>query len=677
MSNLSERCMRILNLLLQENGYTSLQKLADKTGVSRRSIYYDICSLNEWLDLHYLQDLEVVRGKGILIPGEDKEKILAALEEKEQGDYYVFLPSERVDVIICYLIHSRQPVYIEQLTELLQVSRNTIFGDIKVAVQKLREYELDLEYRPRTGYEVTGDPVRARALFFLYYSSLRPLIDSGALQLENQEEIQEYYERLEKIRESLHVDYVEGVLSALAALLPLMHHPKGESSLSFPGLRREEICASQEYRLAGEYFPELAEDEVIYLTLHLLGSRLTITTEEIFEEKSDKSVFGITKALVTEFEKIACVTFEDRETLERALFIHIKASLYRYQYGIQIGNPMSDDVVREYPNLFEITKNVSKYLEQMIGLPIPDSEVAYLALHFGAFLKTSSSGGRRLRILIVCVNGVSTGNMLRREVAKLLPEADIIGVVPAINAVHVQDTCDLVISTVRVQSIIPVIVVNPILTDDDRSYILHHRLIASSHNRQILESLFSVMKKYTDESRYKELRQDLLNCLSGAGHTAADLPLFGEKPGLAQILRPSLITFCETTPAWIDAVYLAGGPLVDSGCISGKYLDTIVSQTTYYGAYMFITNEIMLAHAKPENGANYLGLSLGIFRNPIPFTGGRKARLIFVLAAEDNERHFRILNQLLTIAQSETLLSGIIDAPDAVAVIDLLRGIEE
>ncbi len=89
MSNLSERCMRILNLLLQENGYTSLQKLADKTGVSRRSIYYDICSLNEWLDLHYLQDLEVVRGKGILIPGEDKKKILAALEEKEQGDFYV------------------------------------------------------------------------------------------------------------------------------------------------------------------------------------------------------------------------------------------------------------------------------------------------------------------------------------------------------------------------------------------------------------------------------------------------------------------------------------------------------------------------------------------------------------------------------------------------------------
>ena len=691
MSSLSDRCTRILEILLQEGQYTSLKKLADRTGVSRRSIYYDLCSINEWLDLHFFRELEAVRGKGLLIPAEDREGIRAAMEEKDAESDYVFLPSERVDVIICYIIQSRKPVYIEQLTEILQVSRNTVFGDIKVAVQKLRECELDLQYENRRGYRVTGDPIRIRALFFMYYSTLRPLIDSGALCLEAQDEIREYYARLEKIRDALHVDYVEGVLSGIAALLPIMHRGKSPSypvsdpagrqmegdqtRLHFPGLRREEICTSQEFRLVQEYFPELPEDEKIYLTLHLLGSRLTITTDEIFEEKSDKSVFGITKALVTEFEKIACVTFEDREALERALFIHIKASLYRYRYGIQIGNPLSEDIVREYPNLFEITKTVSHYLEQMIGLPIPDSEVAYLALHFGASLKTASSQERRLRILIVCVNGVSTGNMLRREIAKLLPEADIVGVVPAISAVNVQNTCDLVISTIRVQSIVPVIVVNPILTDDDRSYILHHKLIANSQHGQILESLYDVMKKYTESSRYAEMRQDLLRCLSGAGQTAADLPLFGEKPGIAQLLYADKISFCEEEIPWIDAVYQAGAPLTETGSVTGAYLDAIVNQTTYYGSYMFITNEIMLAHAKPENGVNRLDLSLGIFRTPVPFPGGRQARLIFVLAAEDNEKHFRILNELLEIARDEQILETITRAPDTEAVMEILRSL--
>ncbi len=85
---------------------------------------------------------------------------------------------------------------------------------------------------------------------------------------------------------------------------------------------------------------------------------------------------------MTEFEKIACVCFNNRDELERALFIHIRSSLYRFRYGIQLGNPMHEDIVREYGNLFDITKSVAQYLERMIGLPITDSEAAYLTLHF-------------------------------------------------------------------------------------------------------------------------------------------------------------------------------------------------------------------------------------------------------------------------------------------------------
>ena len=64
----------------------------------------------------------------------------------------------------------------------------------------------------------------------------------------------------------------------------------------------------------------------------------------------------------------------------------------------------------------------------MIGLPIPDSEVAYLSLHFGAYLKVSKCQGNKLRILIVCVNGTSTGNMIKREVVKLISDVEIVGI---------------------------------------------------------------------------------------------------------------------------------------------------------------------------------------------------------------------------------------------------------
>lgn len=132
------------------------------------------------------------------------------------------------------------------------------------------------------------------------------------------------------------------------------------------------------------------------MSLHLLGSRLSVSTDKIFEDKSDQSIYGIVKTLVSEFEKIACVYFSERDELERALFIHIRSSLYRFKYGIQLGNPMREDIVREYPNLFNITKSVTKYLEHMLGLPVTDSEIAYLTLHFGAFLKIAEKKIRNL-----------------------------------------------------------------------------------------------------------------------------------------------------------------------------------------------------------------------------------------------------------------------------------------
>lgn len=65
MSNLNQRCEKILSILMHESGYVSLKRLSEKTGVSKRSIYYDICKINEWLEEHEIRELEPERGKGI------------------------------------------------------------------------------------------------------------------------------------------------------------------------------------------------------------------------------------------------------------------------------------------------------------------------------------------------------------------------------------------------------------------------------------------------------------------------------------------------------------------------------------------------------------------------------------------------------------------------------------
>lgn len=670
LCNLSERCRKIIKMLLYRRDFVSLQEIAQETGVSRRSIYYDVCSINEWLEEHEVQELEIIRGKGLFIPEDIKNVIADLLEEKQSDDYYVFLPSERVKIMICYVIHSNTPVYIEQLTEACQVSRNTVFGDLRVVVKQLHEYDLELKYESKQGYRIVGDAIRVRALFFLYFNTLEPLFDSGILTFLNREEIQGYLDKLYDLKEELAIDYVEGSLLALAALLPIMHNH--QDKLYFPGLKYEEISESKEYRLVLKYFPELEEHEKIYLCLHLLGSRISIATDEIFETRENQSVYGITKALVTEFEKTACVQFDNREELERALFVHINTSMYRYQYGIQIGNPLSDDIVREYPNLFEITKIISRYLEQMIGIPIPDSEVAYLALHFGAHLKISKQQGEKLRILIICVNGVSTGNMIKREVKKLLPEAEIVGVAAAVDVFNVQDICDLVISTVRIKSVLPLIVVRPILTDEDRRNILSHEIVRSTQKNKIAERIFDAVKKYVGRENHAALRADIVQCLQEKA-VRADMPVLFSDSGILEYLMEQKIVLSDGGMLWQDSVRLAGQCLVQSRSIEPGYLETIIAQTMYYGTYMFLTDDVMLAHAKPEDGVHRVDVSMAVFKNPVSFGKGKAAKIIIVLAAEDQEKHLKILNDIMKLVEKQENIERIWQADSVEAVMDALQ----
>lgn len=646
------RCKQMLNLLLTQTDYISLNRLAEALNVSRRTVYYDMEKINIWLEQAKLPRLEIVREKGLFLSYQERESIQKLLEQDTEQQVYIFSPEERAKIIICYVIYAPECIYLEQLTECFEVSRNTIFTDLKEVTRLLGQYDLKLEYQPKQGYDITGDTVRIRALFVLYFNELISLFDSGAIKFFHEEQIQEYCAKLTEIEQELGMNYVEGVLHSIAALIPLLYQHR--RPIAFTGLKQAEIKKTREYALAQRYFPDLEPVEQLYLALHLLGSRVNLVPDEFFESDSKASVYDLTKALVSEFEKVACVSFDKREELERALFVHLNTSMYRYRYGIQIGNLLGDDVMKEYPDLFAITKIAAKRLEQQIGIPIPDSEIAYLTLHFGGFLKIADSENDQLRILIVCVNGISTGNMIKREVQKLLPFAEIVDVVAAVDLLNAQDICDLIISTVKINSVIPSITVHPILTEFDRKSILSHKLVAPKNVEIQRDRLFQVVKKYVRPECYDNLLKDLTAYIQGDLHnTQKEMEA---ECDLLSLLDASRIRIFPDECFWQSSIRIAGQCLLNNHSIEKKYIETIISQLQYYGPYMFLTEDVILAHAKPEDGVNCLDFSIAVFKKPVVFSEYRKAKLVLMLAAEDQEKHLHILQDILTLLeQPETV----------------------
>jgi PTS system ascorbate-specific IIA component len=66
------------------------------------------------------------------------------------------------------------------------------------------------------------------------------------------------------------------------------------------------------------------------------------------------------------------------------------------------------------------------------------------------------------------------------------------------------------------------------------------------------------------------------------------------------------------------------------------------------GPYIVIAPTIAISHARPEDGANGLGMTILVLEEPIYFSSkqDRPVRIVITLAAPDNEQHLLALQQL-------------------------------
>lgn len=690
---LNERKRKMINMILKGSNPISIKEMATELSVSTRTVYNELDKTNGWLEMKKLPSIQVVRGKIQLFSDKERLSIERLMELEQPKDDYIFTPSERTKIIVCQIITSKTPVYVEDLMNECFVSRNTIFTDLQAVISQLHSYQLGIGYEKKRGYWVDGDSIRVRAIFFLYFNILEPLFSAGKLNFLHMDEISPYLEKIEMVEKELHVNYVWNDKVALAAMVPVME--RGEDKLYFSNVSIKKVKMSREYQLVEKYFSELSKKETVYLTLHFLGGRLTSYSKSELDINPDESTLEISKNLVAEFERCACVTFSKRDELIQNLYQHIKASIYRYQFGIQIGNPMAEDVKREYPYLFDIMRVTVQYLEQQIGVQISDTEVSYLALHFGAHLEFAEHDEKELRILIVCMNGVATGNMISHELSRILPQAKIVGVVAASKLVNPQNICDIIISSVKMKVIVPVIVVNPILNDFDRKNILNHPLIRSRFGFVDTDALFQLVKKYVPLEKHTELRYELEKFFSHnqeekqpvlnpeiwrlTDFLTEDRILFLDSNGRKN--KDNTLSFRDTPnsiqddgmTSWQRAIYTVAAPLLVRGSMTITYVQSIIDRTLEAGPYMFVTKDLILAHARPENGVKHLDLSIGIAPDGIAFEKGKRARLILCLVVEDQHKHMGILRDIRKAMAKPTQVDELVQANQAQEVCEILR----
>ena len=360
------------------------------------------------------------------------------------------------------------------------------------------------------------------------------------------------------------VQYVQGTLYTIAVFFSTIDNRS--DVVEFSDKEKKEIMDTKEYEMVSMRFPELNESEQLYLALHLLGSRMQSIPVDFMEEHSGQESQRLSKILVNAFSRIAGVGFSKEKELTKALAAHLKISMYRYRYGIQLANPMLENIKSEYGDLFELTARTCKYLEKEIGFPIPEGEIAYITLHFGAFISAGQEKEQKLKILIICPNGVSTANMIWGEIQTLVPDADVVDVcsLKEYNETH---DYNVVISTIVIENENDLILVHPILTDNDRMKVLQRCMKYKHKNDMNISNITEIASKYMTDDNLQKFKEELIELFSK--NSLKEYVEQKRKPqkGIYEMLEDPYIRIVREEMKWQDAIRISGETLLEDQSI--------------------------------------------------------------------------------------------------------------
>ena len=129
---------------------------------------------------------------------------------------------------------------------------------------------------------------------------------------------------------------------------------------------------------------------------------------------------------------------------------------------------------------------------------------------------------------------------------------------------------------------------------------------------------------------------------------------------LSKILKDNIGIEKEAL-TWKESIRTASVPLIKNGKIEEKYVEAMINDIERMGFYVVITDKVAMPHSRPENGVNETSLSL-LKLDKIVKYGEYDVNLIFILAAENKDKHIEILKELSEFLDEDAAIEKIINA---------------
>ena len=510
---MNARQIFLLEFLLKQHEYLSANQLAEKYGVSTKTVYQDIDKLNDFFDEGELKSRIVkVPRKGIKLSADEERKQIHSLllVNKHESGVQDFSPEYRESELIKRLFINQEDLDIYDFAEEMYVTESTVHRDIDKLEKNLGQFDLKIRIKHDQLF-VDGDEWNIRKALQSYVIQAQSLGREEKIErFFSEKDIEICYEAISRLSQKYHHQFSEEY-SCLLLVECLVFKKRTENNNCLTERTSNlinDLNHLEVYFFSGELlesiinksFSEISPYEIEAMAYSLLAYGFSIQSADYIQNIEHQ-----VNELINKVSNLLSLDLSKDNHLKLMLSNHISKMIFRLRNQIYITNPALEEIKKQYSSLFNVIwiaiRGLSKYYE----INISNEELAFIVIHFQLAIEKIV---KPLNIVVICQNGIATSELIMSKLHKIF---DSDAKITNINARELDfydlSNIDLIISTIALPEVkVPVIEVSPILTKDEiesiRSFYSEHMtdnytlMRTSLDGRKFnLESLQTLIKK--------------------------------------------------------------------------------------------------------------------------------------------------------------------------------------
>lgn len=494
---ITPRMKQIFQVLLNEPSAVSVQYLAGQVGVSKRTVQRELEYIDTLLKAYGLAFVSKT-GVGIWIEGssEDKKRLLEACSAADSYD--VSNREERRKRLVLEILKEKGLRKLYSYSSQFGVSEATVSADLEAVEGWLGHFGIIVSRKPGSGISVEGteenyrrairafideniDTQAVREAYGEDAGSAPPydtLKESTIGHILNDEIMRRVIDCVSGIGHARMMTLTENSYVGLIIHLSIAINRILKNEVIEPSVAWEQENPKDDDYLLAELIVESLEEEfgiaipqveISYICLHLKGAK-----HERFQhlEIENKELQRLVNEMIDAFDPEKAYLMKQDDSFIQDLLAHLQPTLIRLVYGMRIQNPVLKDIQDSYPQMYQNCEKVAKVLEAYTGKKVPQEEIGFLTVHFGAAmvrLEGRQEEIRKVRVGVVCSSGIGISRLMSSKLEKQFRgRMQLTAYGKNDITPYLISRVDFFISSIPMeQPDVPVILVNPLLSDED------------------------------------------------------------------------------------------------------------------------------------------------------------------------------------------------------------------